>query len=291
MDHETVVEQSRRALGATIEFGEKALRQPLWVPAAKSEAAAELANTEKGQNGPWGELPPRTAYAAANMMMTAVLDDLGSLQQLLGAKMPVIGPTVIARSAVEIASTAWWLMEPGIGVRKRVTRELVLSLTSARRAGQVAKDMEPSEAVTDALGQEPRVLQRMADLGIGQSMGGKHYDPIIDKEKAPDATSGTAEMLKLVLPVKASKEAIYRTYSAVTHGELYGLMNFMLPVVSPNGQTMLQWHLDPDVLDSTIQVAISSFGAAYRQIQRVMGWGKLESDLWELKVQKIFNGA
>ncbi|MFF0040192.1 hypothetical protein ACFYRG_28800 [Streptomyces mirabilis] len=59
-------------------------------------------------------------------------------------------------------------MEPGIGVRRRACRELVLSLTSARRAGQLAKDVEASEAVAEALGQEARVLQRIADQGIGQ---------------------------------------------------------------------------------------------------------------------------
>jgi hypothetical protein len=74
-------------------------------------------------------------------MMTAVLDDLASLFRLLDTQMPVLGATVVARSAIEIGSTAWWLMEPGIGVRRRVCRELVLSLTSARRAQQVAKNL------------------------------------------------------------------------------------------------------------------------------------------------------
>lgn len=290
MDHQTVAVQNWQALAATVKFGEKALRDSAWEPVANSEAAAELANSETGQSGPWGAVPPRTAYAAANLMMTAVLDDLGSLQQLLDAQMPVIGPTIIARSAVEIASTVWWLMEPGIGARQRVCRELVLSLTSARRAGQLAKDMEASEAVTEALGQETRALQRIADLNIGQPTG-KHYSPVIEGERTSTATDGTAEMLKMVLPAKASKEAIYRVYSAVTHGEIYGLMNFMAPGVSSNGQAVIHWHLDPAVLDSTIQVAIGSFREAHRRIQRVMGWGKLESDLWEIKLDKIFAGA
>ncbi|AKA08298.1 hypothetical protein SAZ_42370 [Streptomyces noursei ZPM] len=289
MDHESVVDQNWRALDATLKFGEKALGEPLWVPDAKSEAAAELANSEIGQNGPWGEYPPRTAYAAANLMMTAVLDDLASLRQLLGVQMPVIGPTVVARSAIEIASTVWWLMEPRIGVRRRVCRELVLSLTSARRAKQVAKDMAASQGATDALGQESRVLQRIRELNVGQPTSG--FSPTIGGETTLSATDGTAAMLKAVLPPKASKEAVYRVYSAVTHGEVYGLVNFTAPGVSSNGEAQIHWHLDPDVLDSTIQMAIASFREAYRRIQRVMGWGKLESDLWEIKLDKIFNGA
>lgn len=53
-------------------------------------------------------------------MMTGVLDNLTALPHLLDDPMPVIGPTVVARSAIEIASGTWWLMEPGIGARARV---------------------------------------------------------------------------------------------------------------------------------------------------------------------------
>ncbi|TDU04197.1 hypothetical protein EDD99_2652 [Streptomyces sp. 846.5] len=66
-------------------------------------------------------------------------------------------------------------------------------------------------------------------------------------------------------------------------------MNFTAPGVSSNGEPMVHWRLDQDVLDSTIQLAICAFREAFRRIQRVMGWGKLESDLWEIKLGKIFN--
>ncbi|MFJ9901265.1 hypothetical protein ACIQPR_49020 [Streptomyces sp. NPDC091280] len=221
--------------------------------------------------------------------MTAVLDDLGALRQMLANQMPVIGPTVVARSAVEIASTVWWLMEPGIGVRRRVCRELVLSLTSARRAKQVAQGMDVSQMVTDALQQESRVLQRVADLNIGQPTSGNR--PVIEGEQAETATVQTAQMLRAVLPPNDSAESVYRVYSGVTHGELYALMNFMAPGVSSNGEAKLYWHLDPVVLDSTVQVAIAAFGEAFGRIRQVMGWGKLERDLWEINLGKIFNGA
>lgn len=64
--------------------------------------------------------------------------------------MPAIGPTVIARSALEIRTTARWLMQPGIGVRRQACRELVLSLTSARRATQVAEALDDAGAKAEA---------------------------------------------------------------------------------------------------------------------------------------------
>jgi hypothetical protein len=198
---------------------------------------------------------------------------------------------------VEIASAIWWLMEPGIGVRRRVCRELVVSLISAQRAGQVANSMQATGfhttstdigiAVQDALQQESRVRQRIDDLGVGASTG-RRYAPEIAGEKADSATDATGAMLRTIAPASAPPDFLYRVYSAVMHGEVYGLMNFMTPGVSSTGSPMLSWYLPPDVLDHTIQVAISAFQQAYLRIRKVMGWGLLAGDLWDSKVRRIY---
>ena len=274
-------------------FGLRHLGPAKWEPGPGSEAAAEIASTEVRQDAdPWGEDPPRTAYAAASLMMTAVLDNLASIHKLLGIEMPVIGATVVARSAIEIASGAWWLMEPGIGARRRVCRELALSMESARRARQVAEEFQArgvqvGQEITDALQQEAQVLQRITDLGIAPASPG--LSPRIENEKAESATDATAAMLKAVLPKSVPGSSVYRTYSAVTHGTIYGLMNFMDQGAAPDGSTLLNWHLPPEVLDSTVQLAIAAFGETYGRINKVMGWGKLERDLWEIKLWKVYN--
>ena len=287
MDHQTAVSDSREALEVTLRFGSRHLGPAIWEPTAPSEATEELANTETGANGvPWGENPPRTAYAAANLMMTGVLDILGGLSQLLDDKMSVIGPTILARSAIETAAGAFWLMEPGIKVQKRVCRELALSLGSARRAGQIAKEFQdqgftlPPEVAVAAQA-EAWVLQRIANLGITPVSGG--YRPMVGTERPMDDTDATAAMLKAVIPT-APPEFVYRAYSAITHGQIHGLMNF----VAPDGSGLLHWNLPPEVLDSTVQLAIAAFRETYRRIQTVMGWGKLEPDLWELKLSRIY---
>lgn len=107
MEHQSVVSEGQTALQATLRFGQKHLGPARWEPAPGSEAAGELANAEiRPGSDPWGEDPPRTTYAAANLMMTGALDNLSSIHQVLGSRMPVIGPTVLARSAIEIASGA-----------------------------------------------------------------------------------------------------------------------------------------------------------------------------------------
>jgi hypothetical protein len=190
--------------------------------------------------------------------------------------MPVIAPTIIARSAIEIAASVWWLMEPGIGVHHRVCRELALSLTSARRAREIAEDFQsqgltlPPE-VAAAAQDEARVLKRIADLGIAPPTAG--WLPKVGTEQAKSETKATAAMLKAVIPPTAPPEFVYRAYSAVTHGQIYGLMNFTAPGVSSDGSGLRHWFLPPEVLDGTIQVTIGAFREVYRRINKVMGWG------------------
>ena len=278
-----------QALTATLSFGKRHLGVRTWEPAPGSEAAHELANTQSRQTGDlWGEQIPRTRYAAADLMMTGVLDNLATLRALLGDPMPTIGPTVVARSAIEIGATAWWLMEPRLGVRRRVCRELALSLASARRAGQVAEEIDDPEGKAEGQAQEARVLRRITDLAIAAPTG-KPFAPVIEGESCPTATGLTASMFQSCFPEGAPTKSFYRAYSAVTHGEIYGLMNFMRPATQPDGSILLEWQLPGQVLDSTVQIAMVAFREPFKRIRTVMGWGQLEYDLWSAKLGRIFN--
>jgi len=304
MDHGGVVSQNRAALRATIDFAEKQLGTLAWEPMAGSEAAGELANAETRNDGsPWSERPLRTAYAAANLMMLGVVDDLKSLERLLVNQVPVIGPTILARSAIEIASGAWWLMESGIGARRRVCRELVLSLTSARRVKQIADEYAESfrqsgnpipvgvdAMIAEARQQESMVLQRITELAIAAPTSG----PRIENEKADSATDATAEMFKALqptnLPTNLPTTIFYRTYSAVTHGQFYGLTNFMTPALQPDGTPFWQWGPNSEILDSTIQIAIAAFRETSHRIATVMGWDQQDAEIWDAEVHAIYNG-
>jgi len=96
-------------------------------------------------------------------------------------------------------------------------------------------------------------------------------------------------MLEALLPPDMLGTIFYRTYSAVTHGQFYGLMNFMTPAFQPDGTPFLQWRLPPDLLDSTIQLAIGAFREPYRRITTVMGWDQKDAKLWDAEVHAVYN--
>jgi hypothetical protein len=272
------------ALETTFDFGIRKLKAPRWQPAPDSEASAELASVQARQDGqPWGDDVLRTPYATASLLMTGVLDNLGSIRQLIDDPMPAIGPTEIARSAMEIGATAWWLMESGIGARRRTCRQLVLSLISARRAAQVAGELRDDEARREGLAQEDRVLAQITDLAIAQPTGTR-YKPVLEGESFPDATDLTARMLEPCYPGLEGTGSFYRSYSAVLHGQLYGLMNFMTPVIQDDGSILLSWQLRGSVLYGAVEVALLGFREPFKRINQHMGWGRIEYGLWLTRV-------
>ena len=295
METLTAEQQLRAALDAalatTFDFGIRKLKAPRWQPAPSSEASAELSSVQARQDGqPWSEGVLRTPYAAANLLMTGVLDNLGSIRQLIDDPMPAIGPTVIARSAMEIGATAWWLMEPGIGARRRTSRQLLLSLISARRAAQVAEELRNDKVRMEGLAQEGSVLAQIRDLAIAQPTGSR-YRPAIEGESLPEATDLTARMLEPCYPGLAGTTSFYRSYSAVLHGQLYGLMNFMTAAIQDDGNVLLSWQLRGSVLYGAVEVALLSFREPFKRINQHMGWGRLEYDLWLSRVGRSLGVA
>ena len=91
------------------------------------------------------------------------------------------------------------------------------------------------------------------------------------------------------LPANAPPTVFYRTYSAVTHGQFYGLTNFITATVQPDGTSFWQWGPNFEILDSTIQIAIHAFREPYLRVVTVMGWDQKDFQSWEAEVDAIYN--
>ena len=83
--------------------------------------------------------------------------------------------------------------------------------------------------------------------------------------------------------------SFYRSYSAVLHGQLYGLMNFMTPAIQADGSILLSWQLRGSVLYGAVEVALLSFREPFKRINQHMGWGRLEYDLWHARTARALN--
>ena len=82
-------------------------------------------------------------------------------------------------------------------------------------------------------------------------------------------------MLEPCYPALTGTRSFYRSYSAVLHGQLYGLMNFMTPALQADGSILLSWQLRGSVLYGAVEVALLSFREPFKRINQHMGWAAL----------------
>jgi hypothetical protein len=275
-------QQLREVLKGTGRVALTYVDTPIWEPIAGSEGETELHNAETGPAGLWGEPPVRTAYALANAGITAVLDQLSALEILTQPVAPALATTVVARSAIEIGSGVWWLMEPRIGARRRVARCGAEEMESALRANQAATKLGGGPDLQEYLDQETRVRARLTGLGLAVTGGG--FSPSVDGEKRPDATTLTTDCLGQILD--HGSVVVYNVYSAITHGTLYGLMQHF--VEDPTDPTKLTWTSSLPVMEASVQVALVACLLSVDRIIEVMGWDPTAWNDWKPDVGGAF---
>jgi hypothetical protein len=204
-----------------------------WVPAWQSEAARERAEVVQGPTGPWGDMPVRTAYAAAAFLLDAVLQCLRALSGALTAEATPYVANCLARSALEAGSQAWWLLEPGIGARRRVARFLLIRVRSARAVQDTAK----------TLGVKP------GDYGETLSMVRQHAAALglelVSHEKGRQWSCDVDELPSYTARARAFEQALgahgsYSIYSGSAHAEWHAIISgWQMPEVPDNVQSLL----------------------------------------------------
>lgn len=192
------------------------------------------ANGLSGPAGLWGSNEVELAYSlAGGALLMVAANYLASLPPLLGDQMVLFGFQAVSRSVVETAARAWWLLEPGIGPRMRVTRALVEKLYSNNEMHSVdlAEQRPESEhldrmATLKSRGKALGIEMRFDDAGIVTGFVGvkRKWSTTVVKQFMSDIGFRHGEMW-------------YRFLSAITHGTLYAATHYLTPVVSddPDG--------------------------------------------------------
>lgn len=122
------------------------LPAPEWEPGWQSETAGERANAELGAERPWGQDPVRMVYTAAALFVDAVLQCLRAMGDALTTETTHYVPNCLARAAMEAGSQAFWLLEPGVGARRRVIRFVLIRASGARYLEQAVQATDPGAA-------------------------------------------------------------------------------------------------------------------------------------------------
>jgi hypothetical protein len=235
----------KQFLLATCQDIARLLPGPKWEPAWDSDAARELANTERGPVRPWGEDTVRTTYAGGALYVDIIMRCLCALGDALS---PETTPYVLeaqARAAMEAGAVLWWLLEPKIGVRRRVARFWLIRASGARYLDTSVKKVDP-KAPTGVYGETPEaVRQAMADLGlILEEKQTLHKNKITGAQWSTWRWSCETERLPSYTERARAFEAAvqgygaYGIYSAAAHAEWHAVIAGWRQEPVPGGGTI-----------------------------------------------------
>jgi len=211
------------------------LPEPGWRPGWQSEAASERANCEKGPDGPWGDGPVQAVYTAAALYLEAVLQCMRALAASLTPDTTHYVPYCLARAAMEAGSQAYWLLEPGIGARRRVIRFMLLRASGARLRAEEARKTGHGAAVLR--GETPERAAGLA-AGLGLQCRYRSRGPLrgwwCEGDKLPGYTERNRALEEAMLSPGA-----YSTYSAALHAEWHAVTGSWEEVTLAEGMRAL----------------------------------------------------
>jgi hypothetical protein len=236
----------RQFLLSTCQDVARLLPPPRWVDGWGLPAQSECANTEQGPSGPWGDDPVRTMYVGGALYLDTIARCLRGLGDALS---PATTPYVLeaqARAAMEAGAVLWWLLEPGIGVRRRLTRFWLIRASGARYLDTSVKKVDP-KAPPGLYGETPdSVQQAMADLGLvldekenrrknkTTGMEWSTWSWSCENERLPGYTDRARAFEQGLQSYGA-----YGIYSAATHAEWHAVIAGWRQEPMPTGGTIL----------------------------------------------------
>jgi len=197
-------------------------------PEPGSPLAIEVEDrTESGPKGPWTPVDIAMPYElAGGVLILSTEHYLSALCQLLQPTMALFGFQVIARATVESAAQAWWLLEPGIPVRKRVARAYTARWNSVEERRKADES-----AGLDANDHQRRSLAfrvSAAELGLAERYEKDDKTKrVIGFERIVPRRITSLVHAYLSWLGMSKGEYWYRCMSGVAHSTLFGLLEYL----------------------------------------------------------------
>lgn len=253
------------------------LVDPAVVPVQGSPADGELraAQTTNAGTGQWGQEPIRAAYALATINYYAALEQAKSMAALMTGAFTAAPLAVLARSLIESASRAWWLLEPGIGVLARVERLLAARYASAVEGERAAKADGATIAEFGLYTETVAAVQNCSrDLGLPvPTRDGYVY--VCGEQRLPSSSQRVIDMFSEI-----DVPSVYSLYSGFSHGEVYALRQAFHETTEPDGHhyycpvineeavkgtvAMASWALYPSAFRFAILFGLDNCPATYK---------------------------
>ena len=258
-------------LRTTADTAEEISSLDFWKEQSGSEASREIDSVSNGNESLITEFAIRTAYSAAQMGVHVCVQHARAASEIVGLEISPLSIEVLARAAIDVAATTWWITEDGIGVRRRVCRLQLIRMNSAMELQKVLDEIGVSNADRRYGETEDDVAAYSQRMGIepfvniarlGRNAG-------CEKELRPTYSARANSLLKFY-----GGDAAYMMYSGSTHGELWSIWRNFRDEESTLSETNPGRRLAPNrvALHSAVNVIFLSMVSQIDAIGRMFGW-------------------
>ncbi len=248
-------------------------------PAPGSPAAAEAALLETGPGGSWGSVPFEIPYQIAGLLLRASICDIQSLARLFGPPVIPYGFEPVRRSLLEYTARAWWLLDPALSPRERVTRAWTEQLDSAQETDKTTEafGLKPEEVPR----QVPAVIASAADLGLTE-LWNKPHDKLLGfgAKPRPQSTDLAGEFLLACGMDRGS--GYYRRLCGVAHGSISSIIAGLVETGPADVAHAARMATAVDFVTVwiTCWMAMNTYRVAGRCRSNAYGWDTSLLDSW-----------
>lgn len=237
----------------------------MWVAESGSEAGIEISVANASLGNALGKDAIRTTYAIAQMGIVVCSEYLSSVAKIMENETSPLPLEVIARAAIEIAASTWWVMEPGIGARRRICRMQLLRINCAIELRKAIEEIGLQDDREMYGATEQQVIQYSADLGIRPF---ENNNARCEEDVRPSYTARARSLLD-----RYGAYGAYRIYSGTAHGELWALWRHFRDTSDDSGSDPLM-NLVPNKFGTHAAVngALVSVVSQLDAVGNLFGW-------------------
>jgi hypothetical protein len=267
---DAVIQEYRQLLSATADLAEKIASAETWREDLDSEAAKELEGATTEDGGQLTEDSIRTAYSVVQMGIHVCVQHVRAASEILNLQISPLSVEVLARAAVEMAATSWWIAEQGIGARRRVCRLQLLRINSAMELKRLTDEI--GDANTDRrFGEnEEDVIAYSASLGLEPfTNGSRRRFARCELDLLPTYTARAKSLLTFYGASHA-----YMMFSGSAHGEIWSIWrHFQDETDSPDIENPLR-RLVPNrtAIRGATNILLLSLVSQIDATGRLFGW-------------------
>jgi hypothetical protein len=249
-------------------------------PIPASLAALEIASPEAAELAPeWEPSMVSNTFGWATIRMFAAMDHLRSLSRLLAPPPAMFAPYSVGRAVLDLSARANWLLEPGLGVRRRAARHMsedyLYSIWEVQNAGVGLSDGATTES-------------RMQEGLEWADTHGFDFDPGDGRRRAPwigERRPSVTQLVNELAPGEGEGPGLgqaYQIWAGKSHGTTAGFAPAMVAAVDPSpGERIAQAGITGQDVVQIVAVSVLAFRAMFDRAVHISGWDRGVWESWD----------